>query len=73
MRSMPLHSGTVSHEVKEKWYIWPIPTIEFADRNFNIWADSSFDPSRTNYGLYLFTYNLFGLNHTLKDLADSWI
>ncbi len=52
--------------VVEKWYIWPLPFVEFSDRNFNIWSDLSFDPSRTNYGLYLFNYNLFGRNHTLK-------
>jgi hypothetical protein len=53
-------------EVVEKWYIWPIPFIEFSDRNFNVWGNLAFDPSRTNYGLYMFNYNLFGRNHTLK-------
>lgn len=52
--------------VVEKWYEWPIPFIEFSDRNFNVWKDLSFDANRTNYGLYLFNYNLFGRNHTLK-------
>lgn len=50
----------------EKWYIWPIPSLEFSDRNFNVWQDLNFDPERTNYGLYLFNYNLFGSNHSLK-------
>lgn len=50
----------------EKWYNWPIPFVEFSDRNFNIWKDLSFDPKRTNYGLYLFNYNVAGRNHTLK-------
>ncbi len=53
-------------EVVEKWFIWPIPSIEFSDRNFNVWQDLNFDPERTNYGLYLFNYNLFGANHSLK-------
>ncbi len=53
-------------DVVEKWYIWPIPFIEFSDRNFNVWSDLDFDPNRTNFGLYLFTYNLWGMNHTLK-------
>ena len=52
--------------VIEKWYNWPIPFIEFSDRNFNIWKDLSFDPTRTNYGVYLFNYNVLGRNHTLK-------
>lgn len=52
--------------VVEKWYLWPTPFIEFADRNFNVWKDLSFKLDRTNYGMYLFKYNVFGLNHTLK-------
>jgi outer membrane protein assembly factor BamA len=53
-------------EVVEKWYVWPIPFVEFSDRNFNVWKNLAFDPGRTNYGLYMFNYNLFGRNHTLK-------
>ncbi|MCB9262137.1 MAG: hypothetical protein H6607_07160 [Flavobacteriales bacterium] len=52
--------------VDEKWYWWPIPYLEFADRNFNQWYQFKFDPYRTNYGLYLFRYNISGRNQTLK-------
>ena len=52
--------------VVEKWYHWPIPFIEFSDRNFNVLGNLDFDPKRTNYGLYVFNYNLWGRNHTLK-------
>ena len=52
--------------VVEKWYHWPIPFVEFSDRNFNVWRNLDFDPNRTNYGLYFFNYNLWGKNHTLK-------
>ncbi len=52
--------------VVEKWYFWPIPTFEFADRNFNQWWDFNFDKKRINYGLYNFLYNVGGVNHTLK-------
>ena len=57
---------TVKIVLVERWYIWPIPSLEFSDRNFNVWQNLDFDPQRTNYGLYLFNYNLFGSNHTLK-------
>lgn len=50
----------------EKWYLWPIPYLEFADRNFTQWQDFNFDPDRTNYGLYLFWYNVAGRNQTIK-------
>ncbi|MFY0644082.1 MAG: BamA/TamA family outer membrane protein [Bacteroidia bacterium] len=53
-------------ELIERWYVWPIPSLEFSDRNFNVWQNLDFDPERTNYGLYLFNYNLFGSNHTMK-------
>ena len=52
--------------VVEKWYHWPLPFVEFSDRNFNVWGNLDFDPKRTNYGLYVFNYNLWGRNHTLK-------
>ncbi len=57
---------TIAVEVVEKWFIWPIPFVEFSDRNFNVWSNFSFDPERTNYGFYVFSYNLFGRNHTMK-------
>ena len=46
-------------EVVEKWYVWPIPFVEFSDRNFNVWKNLAFDPGRTNYGLYMFNYNRY--------------
>lgn len=52
--------------VEEKWYIWPLPFLEFADRNFNQWYDFDLSPDRTNFGLYFFKYNNFGRNQTLK-------
>ena len=59
-------SYEVAVVVVEKWYVWPIPFVEFSDRNFNVWGNLDFNPERTNYGLYVFNYNLFGRNHTLK-------
>lgn len=52
--------------VVEKWYYWPIPFIEFADRNFNQWYALDLNPARTNYGVYFFNYNVRGRNQTLK-------
>jgi hypothetical protein len=59
-------NDTVWVTVVEKWYFWPIPFLETADRNFNEWIRFNFDPDRTNYGLYLFLYNRRGRNETLK-------
>jgi len=41
----------------ERWYIWPVPIFEFADRNFNEWLKKK-DFSRLNYGMFL-TWNNF--------------
>lgn len=41
----------------ERWYIWPVPIFEFADRNVNEWFRKK-DWSRLNYGMYL-TWNNF--------------
>ena len=48
---------TIVVNVIERWYIWPFPIFEIADRNFNAWWDKK-DWSRINYGLYV-TWNNF--------------
>lgn len=47
----------VNYDFLERWYIWPVPIFEFADRNLNEWLKKK-DWSRLNYGLYL-TWNNF--------------
>jgi hypothetical protein len=47
----------VNFEFIERWYIWPVPILEFADRNFNEWLKKK-DLNRINYGLFL-TWNNF--------------
>ena len=43
----------------ERWYIWPIPEFNLADRNFNTWWKTK-DFNRVNYGVDLTAYNLSG-------------
>lgn len=45
--------------VTEKWYIWPYPMIEFADRNFNIWWETK-QLSRLNASINVLDYNFRG-------------
>lgn len=47
----------VNVSVIERWYIWPLPIFELADRNFNAWWETK-DFRRANYGVFL-TYNNF--------------
>jgi outer membrane protein assembly factor BamA len=47
--------------VQERWYIWPVPIFEIADRNFNVWWDEhNHSLSRANYGLRTSYRNLTG-------------
>jgi len=50
--------------VIERWYIWPIPWLEFPDRNLNAWLK---DPlfSHLTYGVNLTFFNTRGRNETL--------
>lgn len=52
--------------VVERWYIFPFPLLELADRSFNEWwTNQNRDLSRINYGLKLYKYNMRGMNETL--------
>lgn len=51
--------------VVEKWYLWPIPLLEIADRNFNSWWKDK-DLSRLNYGFFLNWDNFTGRKDMFK-------
>lgn len=46
-------------EVTERWYLWPVPVFELADRNFNSWYKTN-DLSRINFGLNTQWHNVTG-------------
>lgn len=53
--------------VQERWYIYPVPIFELADRNFNEWwQDRNRDPKRINVGVYYIQKNVRGRNETLR-------
>ena len=56
---------TILIVVEERWYLWPYPILEHADRNF-----SSFlyyhDWQMVNYGFYLEKENFRGRNEVIK-------
>lgn len=54
-------------EVKEMWYIFPVPVIDLADRNFNIWwVEQKRSLDRITYGLDFTHRNFSGQNDELK-------
>jgi outer membrane protein assembly factor BamA len=57
----------ISIDVKESWYIYAVPIVELADRNFNVWwntYDHKLD--RLNLGGRLEFLNFTGRNDKLK-------
>lgn len=55
---------TVHINVTERWYIWPIPILEYADRNFNEFIQNK-DWDKINYGVKLKWNNFRGRNDLL--------
>jgi outer membrane protein assembly factor BamA len=54
-------------DLNERWYTFPAPIIDLADRNFNDWWQNyDHDFKRINYGLRLYQYNMRGRNETLR-------
>ncbi|MFK7809573.1 MAG: POTRA domain-containing protein, partial [Saprospiraceae bacterium] len=53
--------------VKENWYIYPLPLVELADRNFNVWwQEEGRDFNRINFGMDLYHTNFTGNKDRLK-------
>ncbi|MFC2175745.1 POTRA domain-containing protein [Bacteroidota bacterium] len=48
----------------ERWYVWPVPILEFADRNFREWWETK-RWDRIDFGSYIFWHNFRGLNQLL--------
>ena len=54
----------VTIDLIERWYIWPMPFFQLADRNFNVWWKTR-DLSKADYGLYLTWDNFRGRKESL--------
>ena len=55
--------------VTERWYTFPIPIFEIADRNFNTWWETK-DLTRINYGFFLNRDNFRGRKETVALIAQ---
>lgn len=64
----PIQQDTIDLiiSVIEKWYFYPIPIIDFADRNYNEWAAKGYNLDRLIYGVRLIQNNFRGRKETLK-------
>lgn len=60
----------ITVEVKERWYIFPVPQFQWVDRNLSDWLNNhNGDLSRVNYGLKFAHYNLTGRRDQLRITA----
>ncbi len=58
-------------DLKERWYIYPIPIFKLADRNFNDWwVNRNRDLSRVNIGMRLSHFNFRGRSELLRLTAQ---
>jgi outer membrane protein assembly factor BamA len=57
----------INISVKERWYIFPLPELQFVDGTFNEWLlKYKGDLNRLNYGLKFTHYNLTGRKDQLR-------
>ncbi len=66
LKSFRGYEVEVQIDVKERWYIFPIPYFKPVDRNLSAWADKNYSLSRINYGLKFTYYNFTGRNDKLR-------
>ncbi len=65
------HQAVIKMKVQEAWYIYPIPLVDLADRNFNVWWDDhNHSRKRINVGLAYFQNNTTGRRDKLMILAQ---
>ncbi|PHI20218.1 hypothetical protein CEQ90_08490 [Lewinellaceae bacterium SD302] len=63
----PGNRVTFRVEMKETWYIYPVPIFRLADRNFNVWwRDQNRDLDRVNIGAKFTHYNFSGRRDKLR-------
>ena len=60
------HAGIII-TVKERWYTFPWPYVELADRSLNVWLHTyNADLRRLSYGVYFVQENLTGRSDNLE-------
>ncbi|HEY0432734.1 MAG TPA: POTRA domain-containing protein [Chitinophagaceae bacterium] len=72
LKSFDGHDVDVMVDVKERWYLFPVPYFKMVDRNINQWLvqhKASLD--RVNYGIKLMYNNVTGFNDKLNMWAMS--
>ncbi|MCW3120468.1 MAG: hypothetical protein JWM28_4550 [Chitinophagaceae bacterium] len=67
LKSLDGYNVDVLVDVKERWYIFPLPYFKTVDRNWNQWiVENKLSLTRVNYGLKLLYNNFTGYNDKLR-------
>ncbi|MDP4151209.1 MAG: POTRA domain-containing protein [Bacteroidota bacterium] len=59
------YTADIEIDVKERWYIFPVPYFKPVDRNLSAWAQKDYDLKRVNYGAKFSHFNFTGRNDNL--------
>jgi outer membrane protein assembly factor BamA len=59
------NTADVAIDVRERWYIFPLPYVKPVDRNLAAWAQKDYSLSRLNYGGKFADYNFSGRGDNL--------
>ncbi|MFI5188220.1 MAG: POTRA domain-containing protein [Chitinophagales bacterium] len=70
LKSFEGHDVDIVVDVKERWYLFPVPYFRIVDRNINQWlVQNKASLDRVNYGIKLIYNNVTGYNDNL----DFWL
>ena len=70
IREAGRRKAIIAIDVKERWYLFPLPYFKLIDRNFNQWwVDQKRSLDRVNYGAKFIQNNFTGRNDNL----DIWL
>jgi len=69
VRNFRGYTADIEIDVKERWYIFPLPYFKPVDRNLSAWAQKHYNLNRVNYGGKFTHYNFTGRN----DQLTAWL
>ncbi len=66
LKSIRGYTVDISIDLKERWYIFPVPYLKAVDRNLSEWARQGYGTDRLDYGFKFTHYNFSGRNDKLR-------
>lgn len=66
LKSIRGYTVDISIDLKERWYLFPLPYLKPVDRNLSEWARQGYGTDRLDYGFKFTHYNFSGRNDKLR-------